>query len=303
MTLKEVCDEFLLYIGSVRGLSENTVLGYGKDLEKFQNFLTPELDIKSVTKENILLSIGQLSRENASAATVNRFVSAVRNLFKYSKKIGYIEKNPAEEVKNVKNPQVVTAFMTPREVEALCSQPERNELLWTSRDVAIFRMLYSSGCRISELTNIKLSDFRKGGRCAVITGKGNKQRIVYFDENSRKALAAYLTDRARVLKENGRDSGQDRLFINQKGLPITTGGMRYILTRYSGVEGTNHHINPHAFRHTFATTLLNNGADVRMVQELLGHASINTTQRYTHVTTERLKEVYKLAHPHSHSNS
>ena len=303
MTLKEVCDEFLLYIGSVRGLSENTVLGYGKDLEKFQTFLTPELDIRSVTKENILLSIGQLSRENASAATVNRFVSAVRNLFKYSKKIGYIEENPAEEVKNVKNPQVVTAFMTPREVEALCSQPERNELLWTSRDVAIFRMLYSSGCRISELTNIKLSDFRKGGRCAVITGKGNKQRIVYFDENSRKALAAYLTDRARVLKENGRDSGQDRLFINQKGLPITTGGMRYILTRYSGVEGTNHHINPHAFRHTFATTLLNNGADVRMVQELLGHASINTTQRYTHVTTDRLKEVYKLAHPHSHSNS
>ena len=299
MTLKEVCDEFLLYIGSVRGLSENTVLGYGKDLEKFQSFLTPELEIKKITQENILLSIGQLSRENASAATVNRFVSSVRGLFKYSKKLGYIEKNPADEVKNVKNPQVVTAFMTEREVETLCSQPERNELLWTSRDVAIFRMLYSSGCRISELTNIKLSDFRKGGRCAIITGKGNKQRIVYFDPTSRHALAAYMTDRARVLSENGRDSKEDRLFINQKGVPITTGGMRYILTRYSGVEGTNHHINPHAFRHTFATTLLNNGADVRMVQELLGHASINTTQRYTHVTTERLKEVYKLAHPHS----
>lgn len=301
MTLKEVCDEFLLYIGSVRGLSENTVLGYGKDLEKFQSFLTPELEIKKITQENILLSIGQLSRENASAATVNRFVSSVRGLFKYSKKLGYIEKNPADEVKNVKNPQVVTAFMTEREVETLCSQPERNELLWTSRDVAIFRMLYSSGCRISELTNIKLSDFRKGGRCAIITGKGNKQRIVYFDPTSRHALAAYMTDRARVLSENGRDPKEDRLFVNQKGLPITTGGMRYILTRYSGVEGTNHHINPHAFRHTFATTLLNNGADVRMVQELLGHASINTTQRYTHVTTERLKEVYKLAHPHSHS--
>ena len=299
MTLKEVCDEFLLYIGSVRGLSENTVLGYGKDLEKFQSFLTPELEIKKITQENILLSIGQLSRENASAATVNRFVSSVRGLFKYSKKLGYIEKNPADEVKNVKNPQVVTAFMTEREVETLCSQPERNELLWTSRDVAIFRMLYSSGCRISELTNIKLSDFRKGGRCAIITGKGNKQRIVYFDPTSRHALAAYMTDRARVLSENGRDSKEDRLFINQKGVPITTGGMRYILTRYSGVEGTNHHINPHAFRHTFATTLLNNGADVRMVQELLGHASINTTQRYTHVTTERLKEVYMLAHPHS----
>ncbi|MBR1640327.1 MAG: tyrosine-type recombinase/integrase [Treponema sp.] len=300
MTLQEVCDEFLLYIGSVKGLSENTVLGYGKDLEKFQSFLTPELEISKITQENILLSIGQLSRENASAATVNRFVSSVRGLFKYCKKLGYIEKNPAEEVKNVKNPQVVTAFMTEREVETLCSQPEKNELLWTSRDVAIFRMLYSSGCRISELTNIKLSDFRKGGRCAVITGKGNKQRIVYFDQTSRQALAAYMSDRARVLAENGRNASEDRLFVNQKGLPITTGGMRYILTRYSGVEGTNHHINPHAFRHTFATTLLNNGADVRMVQELLGHSSINTTQRYTHVTTERLKEVYKLAHPHSH---
>ena len=190
MTLKEVCDEFLLYIGSVRGLSDNTVVGYGKDLEKFQTYLTPELEIKKITQENILLSIGQLSRENASAATVNRFVSSVRGLFKYSKKLGYIEKNPAEEVKNVKNPQVVTAFMTGREVEELCSEPEHNELLWTSRDVAIFRMLYSSGCRISELTNIKLSDFRKGGRCALITGKGNKQRLVYFDETSRRALAA-----------------------------------------------------------------------------------------------------------------
>ncbi len=299
MTLKEVCDEFLLYIGSVRGLSENTVEGYGRDLEKFQTFLTPELDIKSITQENILLSIGQLSRENASAATVNRFVSAVRTLFKYSKKLGYIEKNPAQEIKNVKNPQVITAFMTPKEVMALCTEPERNELLWTSRDTAIFRMLYSSGCRISELTNIRLSDFRKGGRCAIITGKGNKQRVVFFDDTSRQALSAYMEDRKKVLMDNGRDVKEDRLFINQKGLPISSGGMRYIITKYSGPEGTNHHINPHAFRHTFATTLLNNGADVRMVQELLGHASINTTQRYTHVTTERLKEIYKMAHPHS----
>ncbi len=299
MTLKEVCDEFLLYIGSVRGLSENTVEGYGRDLGKFQTFLTPELDIKSITQENILLSIGQLSRENASAATVNRFVSAVRTLFKYSKKLGYIEKNPAQEIKNVKNPQVITAFMTPKEVMALCTEPERNELLWTSRDTAIFRMLYSSGCRISELTNIRLSDFRKGGRCAIITGKGNKQRVVFFDDTSRQALSAYMEDRKKVLMDNGRDVKEDRLFINQKGLPISSGGMRYIITKYSGPEGTNHHINPHAFRHTFATTLLNNGADVRMVQELLGHASINTTQRYTHVTTERLKEIYKMAHPHS----
>ena len=299
MTLKETCDEFLVYVASVRGLSANTVEGYGRDLAKFQTFLAPSVDVKSVTQENILLSIGMLSRENASSATVNRFVSSVRSLFKYARKLGYVEKNPCAEVKNVKNPQVVTAFMTQSEVNELCDEPEKKELLWTSRDTAIFRMLYSSGCRISELTLIRLSDFRKNFHSAVITGKGNKQRVVYFDETSRLALAAYMADRKKVLLENGRELSEDRLFINQKGLPITAGGMRYIITRYSGPEGTNHHINPHAFRHTFATTLLNNGADVRMVQELLGHSSINTTQRYTHVTTERLKEIYKMAHPHS----
>lgn len=300
MTLKDACDEFLLYIGSVRGLSQNTVEGYGRDLEKFQSFLAPSLEIGSVTQENILLCIGMLSAQRASSASVNRFMSAVRNLFAYAKKIGYIDRNPAQEVRNVKNPQVVAAFMTEREVDALCSQPSKKELLWTTRDTAIFRMLYSSGCRISELTNIRLSDFRRNYHSAVITGKGNKQRIVYFDPVSRNALASYLADRKKVLVENGRDAAEDRLFINQKGLPITTGGMRYILSRYSGEEGTKKHVNPHAFRHTFATTLLNNGADVRMVQELLGHSSINTTQRYTHITTERLKEVYNLSHPHSH---
>ncbi|MCR4580382.1 MAG: tyrosine-type recombinase/integrase [Treponema sp.] len=299
MTLKEVSDEFLVYIGSVRGLSENTVEGYSRDLEKFQSYLTADLEITSINQENILLSIGQLSRENASSASVNRFISAVRNLFKYCKYIGYIKVNPCLEVKNVKNPQVVTSFMTEKEVNELCSMPEKKELLWTSRDTAIFRMLYSSGCRISELTNIRLSDFRKNYHSAIIKGKGNKERVVYFDERSREALAAYMADRRKVLSDNGRDLKEDRLFINQKGLPISVGGMRFIISKYSGAEGTNHHVNPHAFRHTFATTLLNNGADVRMVQELLGHSSINTTQRYTHVTTQHLKDIYKLAHPHS----
>ncbi len=298
MTLRELTDEFLLYLSAVRGLSENTVKGYGNDLSQLHDFLTPELDVKSVTRENLMLCIGQLSKQKKSAATVNRFIAAVRTLFAYAKKLGYIEKNPSLEMKTVKLPKRVPNFMTTSEVNELCNEPVMEELLWASRDHAIFLMLYSSGCRASELVGLKLSDFMDGGRSAVVTGKGNKQRKVYFAMEARKALAEYLSDRKKVLAENNIEK-MPQLFINQKGGALTTGGLRYILTRYSGVEGTNHHINPHAFRHTFATTMLGNGADVRMVQEMLGHSSISTTQRYTHITTEKLIETYNKAHPHS----
>ena len=299
MTLRELTDEFLLYLSAVRGLSENTVKGYGNDLSQLLEFLTPELDVKSVTRENLMLCIGQLSKQKKSAATVNRFIAAVRTLFAYAKKLNYIEKNPSLEMKTVKLPKRVPNFMTTSEVNELCNEPVKDELLWASRDHAIFLMLYSSGCRASELVGLKLSDFMDGGRSAVVTGKGNKQRKVYFAQEARKALAEYLADRKKILAENHIEKQPVQLFINQKGGALTTGGLRYILNRYSGVEGTNHHINPHAFRHTFATTMLGNGADVRMVQEMLGHSSISTTQRYTHITTEKLIETYNKAHPHS----
>ena len=299
MTLHELTDEFLLYLSAVRGLSENTVKGYKNDLSQLLDFLTPELDVASVTRENLMLCIGQLSKQKKAAATVNRFIAAVRTLFAYAAKMKYIGKNPSLEMKTVKLPKRVPNFMTTSEVNELCHEPVKDELLWASRDHAIFLMLYSSGCRASELIGLKLSDFMDGGRSAFVTGKGNKQRKVFFAAEARKALAEYLTDRKKVLEENHIEAKPARLFVNQKGGPLTTGGLRYILNRYSGVEGTNHHINPHAFRHTFATTMLGNGADVRMVQEMLGHSSISTTQRYTHITTEKLIETYNKAHPHS----
>lgn len=299
MTLHELTDEFLLYLGAVRGLSENTVKGYGNDLALLQDFLTPTLDVKSITRENLMLCIGRLSASNKSAATVNRFIAAVRTLFAYAAKLKYIEKNPSLEMKTVKLPKRMPNFMTTNEVNELCNEPVKDELLWASRDHALFLMLYSSGCRASEIVGLKLSDFMDGGRSAVVTGKGNKQRKVYFAAEARKALAEYMADRKKVLAENKVSPLPAQLFINQKGGALTTGGLRYILNRYSGVEGTNHHINPHAFRHTFATNMLGNGADVRIVQEMLGHSSISTTQRYTHITTEKLIDIYNKAHPHS----
>ena len=298
MKLSELVDEFLIYLSTVRGLSDNTVVGYRNDLEQFMQFLTPEIDILTITKENILLCVGQLSKQKKSAATINRFIAAVRTMFSYSRKFGYIQKDPSIEIKTVKIPKKVPSFMTAAEVNQLCNTPLKNELLWQSRDECLFKMMYSSGCRISEITNLKLSDFMDNYHSAIVTGKGNKQRRVFFGEDARNALARYYQDRKKVMAENHIEKTTDQLFINQKGEPISVAGIRYIITRYSGVEGTNHHVNPHAFRHTFATTMLNNGADVRIVQEMLGHSSISTTQRYTHVTTEKLIEIYNRAHPH-----
>ena len=296
MTLTELIDEFLDYIASVRVLSENTVEGYSRDLDKLKNFLTPELDITKITRESLLLCIGQLSRQKRSAASINRFISAVRTLFAYAKRMRYIEVNPALDMKTVKQSKQLPHFMTDNEVNELCNQPLKNELLWGKRDRAIFTMLYSSGCRVSEIISLKVSDLQNNNHSAIVTGKGRKQRTVFFEEKSREALKEYLEDRKKVLNDNKKETSA--LFINQKGFPLSVSGLRYILNRYSGAEGTNHHINPHAFRHTFATHLLSNGADVRMVQEMLGHSSISTTQRYTHITTERLIDIYNKAHPH-----
>jgi len=299
MTLSQLVDEFIIYISTIKGFSENTIIGYKNDLKKFQEYLTPEIDIKTITKENILLCVGMLSSEHKSVASENRFISSVRSLFAYARSFSYIDHNPSLEIKTIKKAKQTPKFLTMEEMNTLCNQPVKNELLWEKRDCAIFTMLYSSGCRISEMSNLKLSDFMDNYHSAIVTGKGNKQRRVFFEEKSRESLRLYLEDRKKLLEKKQISQATDYVFINQNGNKLSVGGMRYIISRYSGVEGTKKHVNPHAFRHTFATTLISNGADVRFVQEMLGHSSISTTQRYTHVTTERLIDVYNKAHPHS----
>lgn len=299
MTLNSAINEYLLYLDAVRGLSANSVLGYKKDLDYLMLFVGKDIDIKDVTKENLLFCIGELSKKKMAATSINRFIAAVRTFFAYCKKFQYIPTNPAIELKTVRIPKKIPRFLTANEMNSLCNQPELKELLWTSRDCAIFEMLYSSGCRVSELANLRFSDFMEGFTKAIVKGKGNKDRVVYFAKQAQAALKIYLDDRKKILQEKKVENEPECIFINQKGNRLSAAGIRWIVSRYSGVEGTNHHISPHAFRHTFATQLLSNGADVRAVQELLGHSSISTTQRYTHITTEKLIEIYNKAHPHS----
>ncbi len=295
-TLSDVIEEYLLYLDAVRGMSPNTVAGYGNDLREFAEISGGGREVSEIGREDILQCIGRITRRGKSAASVNRFITAVRTLFAYCRKFNYIQVNPSLDIKNVRQPKLMPRFMTQAEVDSLCHRPEVNELLWESRDNAIFETLYSTGCRVGELVGMKMSDLSDDRKSAVVTGKGRKDRTVFLSDDAVASLERYFSDRRKVLEAHGADS--PFVFINQRGGHLTTQGVRLITARYSGAEGTNHYVSPHAFRHTFATSMISAGADVRVVQEMLGHSSISTTQRYTHVTTERLIEIYNRAHPH-----
>ncbi len=303
-SLGDCIDEYLLYLANVKGRSANTVKAYTEDFKHFDGYLEPGTGISSVTLGQLRSIVGDLSRKGYTVTSIDRFISAVRGLFAYCRKNQYIQINVALELKMLKKPKVLPRFMTQAEVDTLCSQPDRKPLLWPERDKAIFEMLYSSGCRVSELASLKFSDFTEGYGSAVVEGKGSKDRYVYFEQDARDALQVYLADRKKRFPASLEEGASfvEEVFLNQKGGALSASGIELIVREYSGVRGTSKPMTPHSFRHTFATAMLLNGADVREVQSMLGHASINATQRYTHVTAERLRNVYDQAFPHSGKN-
>ena len=297
-SLKNLVEEFLLYLSAVRGLSENSIIAYRNDLLKLLEILGNSTDISVVSIKDLRNCVASLSLRKNSSSTINRFIAAVRTFFAYCKKFDYIKYNPSLELKCVRLPKYMPRFLTSGEVDELCKQPEVCELLWKLRDKAIFEMLYSSGCRVSELAKLRFSDFFENYSSAIVKGKGNKDRKVYFEADAQNALRLYLEDRKKKFLDSKIKDEVPFVFVNQRGSPLTPHGIRWILSRYTSVEGTNHHVSPHALRHTFATSMLSAGADVRVVQEMLGHSNISTTQRYTHITTGQLIDIYNKAHPH-----
>ena len=302
-SLKNLVEEFLLYLSSVRGLSENSVVAYKNDLLKFLEFLGNSTDVTSVSINDLRNCVANLSTRKNSSATINRFIAAVRTIFAYCRKFEYIRNNPSLELKTVRLPKYMPRFLTAAEVDELCEQPKVCELLWELRDKAIFEMMYSSGCRVSEVSKLKLSDFSDDFASAIVTGKGNKDRKVYFGFDAQNALKKYLEDRNKRFQNSKINDTVPFVFVNQRGTALSARGIRWILSKYTSAEGTNHHVSPHALRHTFATSMLSQGADVRVVQEMLGHSSISTTQRYTHITTGQLIDIYNKAHPHGGKNN
>ncbi len=296
LTIGQCVDEFLVYLQGVRSLSEYTLKGYRLDLDAMMSLCGGStIPLSDYDLLMLRSSVGQLVRQKKAVSSVNRYISAVRSLFAYCKRLDYIKSNPALELHTLKNGIRVPRYMTETEVNALCNQPEEKELLWTERDKAIFELLYSSGCRVQELAGLTLESFSDDLTSAIVLGKGRKERRVWFSEDAVAGLKEYLASRALKIPA---EKTVKALFVNQKGDPLSVRGIRWIVERYSSVEGTGKSVSPHAFRHTFATTMLNNGADIRVVQEMLGHSSISTTQRYTHVSRAKLIETYNRAHPH-----
>jgi integrase/recombinase XerC len=288
--------EYLSYLAAVRGVSERTVLAYGNDLAHFAAYCEHyDISPEGAGPREVRGFIADLSAEGVAPVSVNRALSSVRGFYRWLVRFAYRQDDPTDTLRNLKTPKTLPVFLWEGEMASFAELPEKAGILWPLRDKALILVTYSAGLRISELASLSLNALDEdlgGGR---VIGKGNKERYVFFSEEGREALGAYLPVRAARINQ-ARPT--DRLFINRNGGPLSVPGVRWIIRRYAERSGLQKNICPHALRHSFATHLVNSGCDVRVVQELLGHASLSTTQRYTHVDMERLKEVYARAHPH-----
>ena len=294
-------DEYLGYLRSVRGITEKTLECYGNDLSHYANYCeNMGINLISASPYEIQDFIADLSAEQKAPGSVNRSLSSIRGLYRWAVRFNKRSDNPCGSLRNVKNPFNLPSVLWEAEMADFVKLPENTGILWPERDKAIMILMYSGGLRISELVSLSMGSFLEDREGSRILGKGGKERIVFFSDEGREALAEYLPLRQARLEIAGLKDLISRgpVFINKKGKPITVSGVRWIIGQYTKRSGLGKNVHPHTFRHSFATHLVNSGCDVRIVQELLGHASLSTTQRYTHVNIEGLKKAYAKAHPH-----
>lgn len=288
-------EEYLSYLESVRGLSGRTLHVYRDDLERYEAFLAGA-DVDAAEAHDIRSFAGTLVMEGKASSSVNRALSTIRGYYHYRMRFGGLTTDPGREVENLSALRALPKFMFEEEMSTLIESIEGSGFA-DVRDRALFEVLYSTGCRASEIAGMTLGkiDFPRG--LIRVMGKGSKERVVFLGKMASSALANYLLLRSvHLTKVKLSDHG--RLFINVKGNPLSVRGMENIVEKRRLKANMKKSISPHAFRHSFATHLVASGADIRVVQEMLGHSSISTTQVYAHVDMERLRKVYELAHPH-----
>ncbi|MCX7780850.1 MAG: tyrosine recombinase XerC [Negativicutes bacterium] len=294
---KKLC-EFVFYLQVEKNASQHTIDSYRADIEHFLGFAQSqcagEVILTHITSIFIRGYLAKLKQDGYARRTIARRIAALRSFFRYMSREDIIENNPFTAVHSPKLERKLPVFLDTAEVEELLRQPG-NELLGR-RDAAILELLYASGLRVSELTGLHVRDVDLTTRFSLVWGKGSKERIVPMGKIAAEMLDYYLSHVRPVLCAK---SGQTHpyLFVNSKGGPLTDRSVRRIVDKYVGMLALQKKVSPHTLRHTFATHLLNNGADLRSVQELLGHVNLSTTQLYTHVTKEKLKSVYRNAHP------
>jgi integrase/recombinase XerC len=292
--------DFLDYLTYERNVSVNTIGAYRDDLESFVSFLCNDymsmardlIDLRRVDNLTIRAYLAHLARRKLSRSSIARHLSALRSFFKYLMREGAVDANPARTVATPKREKHLPAVMQPPEVVLLLEQSDVATPLGR-RDRAFLELMYASGLRISELTGIDMDDIELRARLVKVHGKGSKERIIPFGSTAEAAIRDYLEVRQQLVK----DVDENALFVNYRGERITTRSVRRLFEGYVRRAALRSGISPHTMRHSFATHLLNAGADLRGIQELLGHASLSTTQRYTHLSDWQLIEVYRKAHP------
>lgn len=290
--------DFITYLEVEKNCSQLTVSNYSKDIFAFTNFVKNRLGEQFLWEQigplDIRAYLAYLNEKQYARRTIARRISALRSFYKYLVRENLIEFSPLSKIHSPKLDKKLPVFLDEVEVKELLDLPDEKPL--GRRDQAILELLYATGCRVSELVNMTLDRIDLVNRYVLILGKGNKERVVPLGKTCCNAINIYLLFRREVMYKYNI-SEHNFLFINNRGGVLTDRSVRRILDKYIGFLAIRKNVSPHTIRHSFATHLLEHGADLRAVQELLGHANLSTTQIYTHITTERIAAVYKEKHP------
>jgi len=280
-----------------KGASRHTLEAYSRDLNRFTHFMTGREKEKAetVTPEDVMAFISDLRSSGLSANSVNRSLAAIRGFYKFILKQGYTIVSPVDRLVQGKTWMRLPDVLSPQDMNRLLEQPDLSHPA-SVRDAAILELMYAAGLRVSELVNLTMNSINWQAGYVVVMGKGRKERVVPVGRSSYDLLRRYVEE-ARNDLIKGKSA--NHLFLNRSGKLFSRQGLWKLVKKYARQAGLEDKVHPHTFRHTFATHLLEGGADLRAVQVMLGHADISTTQIYTHVTRERLKAVHKKYHPRS----
>jgi integrase/recombinase XerC len=297
-SLESLIHEFKKYVRVERNLSEHTQRNYISDMGQFSEYIK-DRGIADIGNLEIRGYLGHLHRLGLKRSSIARKLATLRTFFRYLHREGYIDKNPAKIVATPKQEKVLPPYLSVDDTFRLIESPDENDSSFI-RDRAILELFYSSGIRISELVSLDEEDINLSDGLIKVTGKGRKERIVPIGSKAIEAIRRYIESK-RITVHSSRSTvhGEEiPLFINRSGNRLTERSVRRVVVKYSK-EALNHPVKPHTLRHSFATHLLDAGADLRVIQELLGHKSLSTTQKYTHLSMDKLMEVYDKAHPRS----
>ncbi|MGE5485209.1 MAG: site-specific tyrosine recombinase XerD [Ignavibacteriales bacterium] len=293
--MNNLIGEFMNYLSTERGLAMNTLESYGRDLRQYYEYLqsSGKDPLEKATRATVVAYLLFLQKQGKATATIARRLAALRSFYQFLLREKYVDKDPTANLESPKLEKRLPKVLTIKEVETLLKQP--NPVTASGlRDKAMLELLYATGIRVSELISLNVDDISLDMGYIRCSGKGSKERIVPVGSVAVKCVADYLgSGRGRLVP----DRDEQALFVNHHGKRLTRQGFWKIVKRYAHDARISKEITPHTLRHSFATHLLENGADLRSVQEMLGHADISTTQIYTHITKGRLKEVYARTHP------